>query len=440
MRIHINEIILSAFLLSPFSAFSQIEQSKSYNFTLEQCIDYAFSNSLKRQSMKLSERSAELGLEQSKNARKPNVSGSVSESLSHNGHEESVNLGGSIGVNAGITIYQGGAINNNIEKSKLEAKKSQVSTVQYDHTLLLQILQYFMTAISSEEMMHSQQRILEMQKEQLRQGEEKYKVGTILESDYLILKAQYESDKCNVLNSQISHDNALLSLKQVLSLDPTEELVLVYPDTTDMEALALLPPIETVIERTIATNPDLQLAQYSIDIAEINKEIAKAGHRPTISASAGLHTSHRNFEDFGNQLGNSFGQSLGVSMSIPIYDRGNTKTSLKMRDVEQKMAEINKQNTELELRQTVTKECSNVNLAYAQYKAYKLKSDAYEKVFDVYSKKFEYGTITSVDLLQQQNNYVNALQDYFNSKYNFILSRKMLDVYMDYPIKYVAEE
>lgn len=439
MRINISKILL-LLLLSPLSAFSQVVQSESYDFTLEQCIEYAFSNSLKRLNMKLSERSAELGYEQSKNARKPSVSGSVSESLSHSGHEESVNLGGSIGVNAGVTLYQGGALKNNIEKSRLEAEKAQVSTIQYDHTLLLQILQYFMTAISSEEMMQSQKRILEIQSEQLRQGEEKYKVGTILESDYLILKAQYESDKCAMLNSQISHDNALLSLKQVLSIDPSEELTLVYPDTTDMEALAMLPPIETIIERTLATNPDLALAQYSIDIAEINKEIAKAGRRPTVSASASLHTSHRNFNEFGTQLGNNFGQSLGVSMNVPIYDRGNTKTSLKMRDVEQKMAEINKLNTELDLRQTVTKEASDVNLAYAQYKAYKLKSDAYEKVYEVYAKKFEYGTITSVDLLQQQNNYINALQDYLNSKYNFILNRKMLDVYMDYPIKYDAAQ
>ena len=39
---------------------------------------------------------------------------------------------------------------------------------------------------------------------------------------------------------------------------------------------------------------------------------------------------------------------------------------------------------------------------------------------------------------QQQNNYINYLTDYLRSKYSFILERKILDVYMDYPIKYEA--
>ena len=55
-----------------------------------------------------------------------------------------------------------------------------------------------------------------------------------------------------------------------------------------------------------------------------------------------------------------------------------------------------------------------------------------------YNMKFKYGTVTSVDLLQQQNNYINYLTDFVRSKYSFILERKILDVYMDYPIKYEA--
>jgi hypothetical protein len=32
--------------------------------------------------------------------------------------------------------------------------------------------------------------------------------------------------------------------------------------------------------------------------------------------------------------------------------------------------------------------------------------------------------------LQQQNNYINVLNDYIQSKYGFMLKRKVLDVYM----------
>ena len=182
----------------------------------------------------------------------------------------------------------------------------------------------------------------------------------------------------------------------------------------------------------------LILAKSNIEVARINEEITRAGRRPTISASAGLSSGHRNFDDIGNQFIDRFSQNIGVSMSIPIYDRGKTKTSLKMNEAQTKMAEVDLQEAELKLRQTVAVECANVNLAYQQYKVNEKRAKAYKSVYDVYNMKFKYGTVTSVDLLQQQNNYINYLTDYVRSKYSFILERKILDVYMDYPIKYEA--
>jgi outer membrane protein TolC len=44
--------------------------------------------------------------------------------------------------------------------------------------------------------------------------------------------------------------------------------------------------------------------------------------------------------------------------------------------------------------------------------------------------QFNYGKITTVDLLQQQNNYLNALNTYIQNKYSLVLQRKVLDVYM----------
>ena len=116
------------------AGFSQTDgdvasQNERYNLTLEQCIEYAFGNSLERQNMKLSEKVSEYSYEQAKNNRKPQVSGSISESVSHSGRDSDVNIGGNIGVNAGITLYQGRAIKNNIEKSRLEAENAVVRRV-----------------------------------------------------------------------------------------------------------------------------------------------------------------------------------------------------------------------------------------------------------------------------------------------------------------------
>ncbi|MBQ6269415.1 MAG: TolC family protein, partial [Bacteroidetes bacterium] len=51
------------------------------------------------------------------------------------------------------------------------------------------------------------------------------------------------------------------------------------------------------------------------------------------------------------------------------------------------------------------------------------------------NEKFKVGSITAVELLQQQVNYLNYLNDFLQNKYSFLLNRKLLDVYMGIPIK-----
>ena len=54
--------------------------------------------------------------------------------------------------------------------------------------------------------------------------------------------------------------------------------------------------------------------------------------------------------------------------------------------------------------------------------------------YQTYNQKFQLGAITAVDLLQQQTNYLNILNNYMQNKYNFLLQKKVLDVYTGQPI------
>ena len=68
--------------------------------------------------------------------------------------------------------------------------------------------------------------------------------------------------------------------------------------------------------------------------------------------------------------------------------------------------------------------------AYNAYKVSEVRENAYSKSVDAYNMKYQYGTITTVELLQQQNNYLNVLNTYIQNKYSLLMKRKILDVYM----------
>lgn len=406
-----------------------------YRFTLEECLEYAFRYSYNRQAMILSEQANEEIYRYSKQQRLPNLNLSLSEGYS-NSKTNSSNWNGDYGLNTNIIISQGGNLNQTIRQNKLISEQSEYNTKQYENQLTIQILQAFLNVLGAEELLRFQEAVVIATEEQLKQGREQLRLGQILESDYLLLEAQYASDQDNIIDTRISIENNLLSLKSLLSMDPAAKLRIVYPDTSAINNMMSIPSRQEVLERAVSTLPDLVISDYNIDIARLNVDLAKSAYYPTISLGAGIGSGHLyNFNGFGKQLEDRFSQQVNISLSLPIYNRGQTKSRVVQSQIAVQQAELDKMNTNLTVRQTVIQEYQNVIGSRSKYQAADVKQNAYLKTFEAYSARFTFGDITPVDLLQQQNNYINALYEYIQAKYGFMLRRKILDVYMGLEVK-----
>nr|MCR4848293.1 TolC family protein [Bacteroidales bacterium] len=217
-------IVFSILLLTTFSMMAQ-EKSTYHQFTLEDCIRYAFANSYERQSMELTGQSLETTYKQSKMQRLPNLSASYGQNISNN--ENGWSSSGNVGVGTSVTIYQGGQINNTIEQNRLNLERNEVQMERYDNQTVLQILQSFLTILGNQELLSYQFEVMHTSSEQLKQGQARYQAGSILESDFLLLQAQYYSDSNNVVDTRINIENNLLDMKVLLSMDPTDNLDIV---------------------------------------------------------------------------------------------------------------------------------------------------------------------------------------------------------------------
>ena len=422
-------LIAAAALMAIQPASAQDKSGKNYQFTLEDCLRFAFANSYDRKSMELSAESQQVSYKQSKQSRYPSVSASASENYTHNKNGSSIN--GNTNIGAQVVIYQGGNINRTIEQNRLNVERSDMQLKQYDNQLSVQILQTFLTVLSNNELLEYQEVMLNSSRAQMQQGRERYKVGSILESDMLLLEAQYISDSSNVIETRISRDNSIMSLKVLLSMDPMDNLQIIQPDTESLDDMAAtLPTEEEALEMALEAYPNLKLSEYDILLAENNISMAKSGYKPSISANASVGTGHTDFDKFGQQLGDRFSQSAGISLNVPIYSRGQTKANVKKSEIALEQAHLDYEQTQLDVRQTVSLAYRNVVSAYNTFKASELKENAYSKSYNAYEVQFQYGKITTVELLQQQNNYLNVLNTFIRNKYSLVLQRKILDVYM----------
>ena len=411
-----------------FSGIAQEHQS--YRFTLEDCLRFAFANSYERKTMELTGKSLEASYEQSKQQRLPSLSASVGQNLSNN--ENGWSTSGNVGVGSSVTIYQGGNINNTIEQNRLNVERNEVQLQRYDNQLTLQILQSFLTILGNQELVSYQQEVLNTSRAQLKQGQARHRLGTILESDLLLLEAQYYSDSNNVADTRINIENNLLDLKVLLSMNPSDDLEIVAPNTDNLEMLKeTLPTEEEAVSLAMETMPDLRMSDYDIRLAEKSVDLARGNYFPSISANANVGMGILSYDSDGNSKW--YGtptESVGVSMSIPIYSRGQTKANVKKSRIALEQAQLDYEQSTLAVRQAAVQAHRNVVSAYNAYQVSQVKENAYSKSFNAYNMQYQYGNITTVELLQQQNNYLNALNSYIQNKYSLLMKRKILDVYM----------
>ena len=401
-----------------------------YQFSLGDCLRFAQANSYERKSMELTGKTLETTYEQSKQQRLPNLNASVGQNINNN--ENGWSTSGNVGVGSSVTIYQGGNINNTIEQNRLNMERNEVQLERYDNQLATQILQSFLTILGNQELLNYQQEVLNTSREQVKQGRTRYRVGSILESDLLLLEAQYYSDSNNVVDTRINIDNNLLDLKVLLSMNPSDELEIIAPNTENLDDLkASLPTEEEAVSQAMAYMPDLRLGDYDIRLAEKNVDMARGNYFPSISANANVGMGVLSYDSEGNHKWyNTPTESAGISMSIPIYSRGQTKANVKKSRIALEQAQLDYEQSALSVRQTVVQAYRNVVAAFNAYKVSQLKEEAYSKSFNAYNIQYQYGSITTVELLQQQNNYLNALSSYIQNKYSLLMKRKILDVYM----------
>ena len=129
------------------------------------------------------------------------------------------------------------------------------------------------------------------------------------------------------------------------------------------------------------------------------------------------------------------GENIGLNLSIPIYQRSSVRHNVQLAELRVQQAELSQKETEYQVGRELQQYYLDVLSSQNDYHVAEAQKDAYEANYNAYSFKFKYGSVTAVDLIQQQTNYLNQLNKYMQAKYSFVLERKILDVMMGVPVK-----
>ncbi|MCR4737689.1 MAG: TolC family protein [Bacteroidales bacterium] len=408
--------------------------------SLEDCIRYAEENNYTLQTYGLNIQSSEINLKQAKENIAPSVSASVSQGLGTNHYQKSVSWNGNYGISAGMTLFNGLSNYNSIKQSKLQVEQSELELEQKKNSIRVSIIQTFLNIMMNEDMLEYQQEVLKSSKEQMDQGEQQFKVGKILESEYKMLQAQHTSDLYNIENTKINIQNNYLTLKNLLAINPNADIHIVRPDSATLFKNLEVPQMQEMMTQSMNYLPELKLKENDVTDAQYDVKLRKANYYPSLSLNAGISTGYNNNNlsenlGWGTQLWHGLGENIGLNLSIPIYQRSSVRHNVQLAELRVQQAELSQKETEYQVGRELQQYYLDVLSSQNDYHVAEAQKDAYEANYNAYSFKFKYGSVTAVDLIQQQTNYLNQLNKYMQAKYSFVLERKILDVMMGVPVK-----
>jgi len=434
---------LFLFCIGNHSLKAQDSISLYSKWDLQTCLDYAKRNNIQLNTLRLNEQVSKQDLLLARAARYPNLYGTLGQNFTHSNDANPVISGfatqstfaSNSTVSSAWTVFNGGYINYNIKLQNLNLKQAGLSVDEIQNTLTLEITQDFLNILLAKENIIYVEDLVKTSQAQLDQGKNMYSAGSIARNALIDLEAQNAADKYNLVSAQSAYRQNLLSLKQLLQLPWTYSLDIAIPDT--IIATALMPSLEEVQRIALATRPEIRYAETGVDIAQMNLRTAKALSLPVATIGASLATGYSNneSEDYLKQLDNNFYQRVGLTISIPIFNNRIYKTQIEINKIEIEESKLSLIAAKTNLSQMVEQAYINVLNAKAQYDAAVVQLKSSQESYRVANEQFKYGAANLVNLLQQKNLYVQALQAYIQAKYSAALNLEVYNFYRGEPVK-----
>ncbi|MBN1143847.1 MAG: TolC family protein [Bacteroidales bacterium] len=434
-----------------FSISSGIYAQQERAWTLEACINHALEQNIQVRKSNLNNQSLDLYYDQAKASRLPNLSASASQNFSWTRptsilDPQAINplegsTGSSYSLNSGVTVFNGGRLKTQVKQAELDMQNGQLSLEATRESISLNILNAFLQVLYAEEQVKNAEKQIESTTGQLTLAKERLDLGAISQADYTQVKSQLASEKLTLANATSQLAISKVNLMQLMELPVTGNFEIERPNLEATINQNRVPDVQSVYDTALAIKPQIKSAAINKESALLDEKAAKAGLLPSLSASAGVST-RANYsysqwsmaDGYFDQLDKSLNPSAGLSLSIPIYQRKQAKTSVEVAKIGYQNAELSELDTKNQLRKNIEQACQDVVSAQIEYAANLENYQATKESSDLSDEKYFQGLISAIDYMVSKTTLITSESRLLQSKFNLIFSYKILDFYSGIPL------
>lgn len=443
---------LCAALMMGSAGYAQ-EQASVHTgaWTLQECVDYAMENNLDVKGGELTLEQAEQQTSQTKGQLMPSLSFSTSHNLGWRPWSMSTvdlsggtmttthsdrTYSGNYSLMASWTVWDGGKTRRNLESYRLDEQKTEAQNIVTANNIEEQIVQYYVQILYQTEAVSVADSTLAASAKLRDRGKDMLEVGQLSKADLAQLEAQVSQDEYSLVSAKTQLATYKMQLKQILELIKTQEFEVAIPELSDEKIMEVLPTIDDAFASAMATRPEVKSSKIAIDQADIQERVARAGHYPNISLSAGISTGHNTGSDdnFGTQMKQNVNNSIGLNISVPILDNRQTRTSKAKARIQRSQAELDSKQTENDIYKQVETYWLNALSAQAQYQSAVVNEASTAESYKLVSEQFTLGLKNIAELTTGNSNLLSARQQRLQSKYTALLNIALLKFYTGEPL------
>lgn len=471
------------FLVTVNWAIGQSSNSAK-NWSLEECINYAWENNLTVRTNQLTQLQNEIAVKQSKFALLPNLSagGGVGKSFGRtidpvtNSFVSTDFLSGSISANSNVTLYQGGILRNTIRQNELNLEASQFDLEKAKNDIGLSVATNFLNVLLNTEQLENARYQLKVSEEQLERTKKLVDAGSLPLTNQLDLESQKASNEVQVVNAENALNLALLNLKQSMQMPADESLNIVAPELEVDDVKMSMDTPSRIYDVALQNQPEVKSAELGIRSSDMGVKISRGNFLPSLSLSGSISTNYSDqarqllgsqtvvvpAQEIGfvqgtnqavftnpstqtvpvfsdtyravDQFDDNLGQSVRVNLNVPIFSRLSNTSNLQRAKIAKQRAEINAQNTKNQLRQSIESAYNNALASLKSYEATEKRVAALQESFRATEQRYNVGGANFVDYQVASNNLFAARTDLVRAKYEYVFRVTILDFYLGNPI------
>ncbi|WP_083026649.1 TolC family outer membrane protein [Vreelandella lionensis] len=364
-----------------------------------------------------------------------NASGSAThnEQFESQGSARNTGTGTGAGANAGVgggddsyntvslTLEATQALFNAVTRQEVTQAERQIDQQVYllaatEQQLLIDVASAYFDILRAYEVLEArlaQERAIGRQLEQAR---EQFEVGLIAITEVEEARASFDQSRADRIaaesNLQVSFEVLeQLTGQRYASIEALgDSMPIAVPSPTDRNYW---------VEQAIERNPQVLAQQAGIEVSRVGVELARAGRLPTVQAFANYQ-----YADSDSDVVSGYDTSaqVGVSANVPIYTGGSTSASIRQGTFQLESSqydfESQRRTTIQQVRSLYTQVSNNVETVEARQQAIVSNRSALEAT----RAGYEVGTRNIVDVLNAEQNLYNAIANYAEARYDYVVN------------------